>query len=245
MPTTRERIWLTMPRDPRDAAIVRAIMEDLAELRGQTRSDALTGYVTEAFIPREQPARAQGEALYAGDTDLLGSAAALLGLNYTDGSGGVRCPGYRDAVEFAFDLTACKGCMLDNTHAHMELVRGYLGGTLDALEAAAADQVGTLEGFDLERQAAYGRMLLEQLDPERQPTALAAPYLKFALDAFDVVGGLDRTCRWLSLMLGVAADTGRELERAHGWRVPPDTARQRREWLDLLASHADDWAALH
>lgn len=242
MPTIRKTKRLLLPINARERAVVERIIEDQSALLGLSASDAIIRDIKESYMPRGEFACHHTTRVMAGDATLLTSVAEVLGWNITGSFGAVAKPTYLPIVEFGLKLMRWKGLSttLDLTHPLSHHFRERFSEAVGTLQDAAQKTPASLENYEVIKQAEYGTSLLDEADPTNFTTAPAQAYALFAIENFEIIGGLNCTCAYIADVFSILADT--EVRRRDSSASPtPDTPALRREWSEVLEQTTSKW----
>lgn len=245
MPTIRPTKRLLMPLNKRSKAIVEQIIDDQSELWGISNSDAIIKDVLDSHLPPEGFARDHAESVFAGDVTLLGDVASVLRANVTGSIGNVQHDDYRKLVEFGLEMVRHKHLETGlNTH-HPEAHHAIFCFTdvVDNLEQILGQEEEATSRFDIQRKVSFGRNLLDEINPERFSRAPATAFIQYATEDFERIGKWNSTCAYLADIFSILDETARRCAEDGTFRVPCDTAEQRRKWVKVLSENTANWGA--
>lgn len=245
MPTIRPTKRLLLPTDKRQKRLIENIVNDQSTLWGVSNSDAIIRDILESELPQNPAARINAEMVYAGDMSLLSAVASILRQNVTGSVGHVKEPDYRPIPEFGLDLMQKKGLAmaLDTRASVAHHFRSRFTDVVDYLEALSDPEDDIARDYELVAKVKYGRDLLVEADPDRFDSAPAQGYVQFALESFELVGKRNDTCAYLADVFEILGKVEKELAKVPSAFVPPDDARDRSRWSDVLKNVTGSWTA--
>ena len=232
MPTIRPTKRLLMPTDPRQKAIIEAVIDDQSELWGMSNSDAILRDILDSHLPTGDFARRHAESVFSNEESLLAGAASTL-------RDVIICcvnrENAKDIVAFALELMNAKRLTsaIDTRHPSAHHMRGRFAAVVEMLKLRV-QSLDAVDGYDLRRLAAYGDDLLVESDPDRYASAPAFAMVKYYLDLPGDISKSDDAISYVADAVQIVADA--EASPSNGAATPPDNARFRERWCEVLGA---------